>query len=279
LRTVWHKTGHEGAPTRAQANEFLQNVDENIAALQESYKTAASFQSMSSCFLQMVKCHGYSGLATKYYERLQSVVLPEAAAKETISDEDTELIRGVNVQLAEAAMQANDPRQAQQAILALLAWGTTSSHCPQRRSDFRLLKWTDVQVADGKATLCFECSAKVGKATQICIAEHNPMLSALLVQLKQSPELPEYLISDQLLGRSTINKRLETCYKNAGLDARVSKLASSTNNARHRSVADGPKRMRMSNEDEAESASWANQRLHSISAATNLYAQDCVGVV
>lgn len=52
-----------------------------------------------------------------------------------------------------------------------------------------------------------------------------------------------YLISDRELARSTINDRLHSIiYKNAGLEERLCKLASATNNARHRSVADG-KRM------------------------------------
>ena len=57
-----------------------------------------------------------------------------------------------------------------------------------------------------------------------------------------------------------MNDRLQSIYKAAGLEQRLCKLASSTNNAWHRSVQDGPKRMNA--EDQREFTKRAKARLH-----------------
>jgi hypothetical protein len=254
------------------------NIQQNITALQQAYKTAGSWSTMTTAFLQMIRLHGFSELSDEYYRRIASIDPPPPKQKETISTEDAELIRTANVKLAEQALEVNCVQQAQHAILALLCWGTSSDHCPQRRSDFRLLKWKDVSVSeDGAAVLQFKSSAKTGTSADICIAETNPMLSQLLVKLKPQAQDEALLISDRELARSTINDRLRTIYKNAGLEDRLCKLASSTNNARHRSVADGPKRMNA--EDQQENNKRARARLHSSVATNTMYAQDTLGTV
>lgn len=277
LRSVWRHTGHSGEPDRQQANTMLQNVNENVAALQKVYKTAGSWSTMTIAWLQMVRVHGFSELGDEYYNKISAIEPPAAKTRDTISSEDAETIRAENVKLAEEALQHNDVQQAQNAILALLCWGTTKEHCPQRRSDFRLLQWGDVSVDDGNAKLNFNCSAKTAAKASICIAETNPMLSQLLAKLKPQAQDASYLISDNLLARTTINKRLLTSYKKTGLEDRLCKLASSTNNARHRSVADGPKRL--SSEESEQSQKRAKARLHSVNAANTMYAQDTIGTV
>eukprot|EP01043_Picozoa_sp_COSAG02_P008341 COSAG02_NODE_265_length_26599_cov_13.943698_6_plen_237_part_00 len=143
-----------------------------------------------------------------------------------MTTEDAELIRAANIKLAEQALEINCVQQAQHAILALLCWGTSSDHCPQRRSGFRLLKWKHVSVSeDGAAVLQFGSSAKTGTSADICIAETNPMLSQLLVALKPLAQEDMHLISDRELGRSTINDRLQSIYKNAGLEDRLLEIS------------------------------------------------------
>ena len=276
LRSIWRHTGHNGDPDRAAANEMIQNnIQQNITALQVRYTTAGSWTTMTTAFLQMVKLHCGSQLADQYYLRISSTDPPPIRQKVTISTEDANLIRAANIKLAEQALEINCVQHylPKHAILALLCWGTSSDHCPQRRSDFRLLKYSDVSVIDGEAVLNFSCSAKVHAAKSVNIAETNPMLSQLLVALKPLAQQDMYLISDRELARSTINDRLQSIYRNAGLEERLCKLASSTNNARHRSVADGK---RMSAADQQEHKKRARARLQSPNAADTMYSQDTI---
>ena len=122
---------------------------------------------MTIAWLQMVRAHGFSELATEYNTRINAIDPPPARQKTTISSADTELIRAATVKLAEEALQICGVQHSQKAILALLCWGTSSEQCPQRRSDFRLLKYSDVSVIDGKAVLRFSCSAKVGAVASV----------------------------------------------------------------------------------------------------------------
>lgn len=71
-----------------------------------------------------------------------------------------------------------------------------------------------------------------------------------------------------------VNAHLQKEARKAGLDDRLAKLASSLNRSRHRSVADGPRKRRLSEEDQATANERARQRLSSTRAAEDQYAQD-----
>ena len=76
------------------------------------------------------------------------------------------------------------------------------------------------------------------------------------------------------LSDTGVNKHLARQAKHAGLDPRLCKLASSLNRSRHRSCADGPRKRRLSEEDEATAQERARQRLSSTRMADQVYAQD-----
>ena len=103
------------------------------------------------------------------------------------------------------------------------------------------------------------------------------MLSQLLVALKPLAQDDMHLISDKEIARSTVNDRLQSIYKAAGLDERVYKLASSTNESRNRSAADDPGRPSI--KDQERQSKRACYRIQTKETALTMYAQDKLGTV
>ena len=69
LTRVWRELGHESdRPTRAEAEEMVQQTDRCVTALTRLYPTEASFRSMSCAFAQMVRAMGLEQLAATYRE-------------------------------------------------------------------------------------------------------------------------------------------------------------------------------------------------------------------
>ena len=130
LTRVWRELGHESdRPTRAEAEEMVQQTDRCVTALTRLYPTEASFRSMSCAFAQMVRAMGHERLAATYRELCARHQPPRSEPKMTISPEDAAQIRAAAV------------RRAPEDLALLLAWGSDESHCPQRRSDLQSLSW------------------------------------------------------------------------------------------------------------------------------------------
>ena len=86
-----------------------------------------------------------------------------------------------------------------------------------------------------------------------------------------------FLIHERKIEPNTVNGMLERIYKRNGLDDRLAKLASSTNNSRHRSSADDPGRPSL--EDHQRQKKRARHRKHSVKTAQTMYAKDKLGTV
>eukprot|EP01043_Picozoa_sp_COSAG02_P017994 COSAG02_NODE_828_length_16703_cov_298.705312_5_plen_377_part_00 len=278
-RTVTGIDPLSNPPTREECNELIQKTDECVEALKAIYKTQKSWTTMATIYwLQAVKVHGFPELAHEYYEKLSKIESPPPTKKETISKEDTAKIREINIQLATEALKHRDPVQARDAILCLLIWGCNQDHCPARRGDAPKLTWGHVSIDQDKtAWLQFENSAKVKVTDMIPLDEQNQLLNELLCTLKPVAADDMFLIHERQIARNTVNGMLERIYKGNGLDDRLAKFASSTNRSRDRSAADDPNRPSL--KDQERQRKRARHRLHSVTTAQTMYAQDTLSDV
>eukprot|EP01043_Picozoa_sp_COSAG02_P030143 COSAG02_NODE_1911_length_10408_cov_1015.930449_5_plen_374_part_00 len=273
-RTVTGIDPKSNPPTREQCNELIQNTDECVEALKATYKTQKSWTTMAIIsWLQNVKAHGFSQLADEYYKKLSKIEPPPPAKKVTISKEDTAKIREINIQLATEALKHRDPVQARDAILCLLSWGNNQEHCPARRGDATKLTWGHVSIDDNQtAWLQYENSAKVKATELIPLDEQNSLLNELLCTLKPVAADDMFLIHERKIASNTVNGMLERIYKRNGLDQRLAKMASSTNNSRNRSAADDPGRPSI--KDQERQGKRACYRIQTKETALTMYAQD-----